>query len=33
MSWFESSAVARRGFCRDCGTPMSSTIPTTPASA
>ncbi len=22
MSWFESSAVARRGFCRDCGTPM-----------
>lgn len=22
MGWFESSAVARRGFCRDCGTPM-----------
>lgn len=22
MAWFESSAVARRGFCRDCGTPM-----------
>lgn len=22
ISWFESSAVARRGFCRDCGTPL-----------
>jgi hypothetical protein len=22
MAWFASSAVARRGFCRDCGTPM-----------
>jgi hypothetical protein len=22
FSWFHSSDVARRGFCRDCGTPM-----------
>ena len=22
FAWFHSSAVARRGFCRDCGTPM-----------
>lgn len=22
MAWFASSALARRGFCRDCGTPM-----------
>ena len=22
IAWFESSAVARRGFCRDCGTPL-----------
>ncbi|MDL2402367.1 GFA family protein [Rhizobium mayense] len=22
FSWFQSSALARRGFCRDCGTPM-----------
>lgn len=22
MAWFHSSDVARRGFCRDCGTPM-----------
>jgi hypothetical protein len=22
ISWFHSSAVARRGFCRDCGTPL-----------
>jgi hypothetical protein len=22
IAWFTSSAVARRGFCRDCGTPL-----------
>jgi hypothetical protein len=22
IAWFESSALARRGFCRDCGTPL-----------
>lgn len=22
ISWFHSSDLARRGFCRDCGTPM-----------
>ncbi len=22
FSWFHSSALARRGFCKDCGTPM-----------
>lgn len=22
ISWFHSSGVARRGFCRDCGTPL-----------
>jgi hypothetical protein len=22
LSWFHSSALARRGFCKDCGTPM-----------
>lgn len=22
ISWFQSSDLARRGFCRDCGTPM-----------
>ena len=22
MSWFQSSALARRGFCKECGTPM-----------
>jgi hypothetical protein len=22
ISWFQSSALARRGFCRECGTPM-----------
>jgi hypothetical protein len=22
ISWFHSSALARRGFCRDCGTPL-----------
>ncbi|WP_342748559.1 GFA family protein [Devosia submarina] len=22
IGWFHSSAVARRGFCRDCGTPL-----------
>lgn len=22
IAWFHSSAVARRGFCRECGTPM-----------
>lgn len=23
MSWFASSALTRRGFCRDCGTPLA----------
>jgi hypothetical protein len=27
MSWFQSSDVARRGFCRDCGTPMAFDYP------
>ena len=22
-AWFQSSSVAKRGFCRDCGTPLS----------
>lgn len=22
IAWFQSSAIARRGFCRDCGTPL-----------
>ena len=22
VSWFESSAIGRRGFCKDCGTPL-----------
>ena len=22
IAWFQSSALARRGFCRDCGTPL-----------
>ena len=22
ISWFQSSALARRGFCKDCGTPL-----------
>jgi len=25
MAYFHSSDVARRGYCRDCGTPMNST--------
>jgi len=27
MSYFHSSAVAQRGFCRDCGTPMTFEYP------
>ena len=27
MSYFHSSAVARRGFCRDCGTPLTFEYP------
>ncbi len=27
MAWFQSSEVARRGFCRDCGTPMAFDYP------
>ncbi|QRM54847.1 GFA family protein [Sinorhizobium sp. BG8] len=26
-AWFSSSAVARRGFCRDCGTPLFYDMP------
>ena len=27
FSWFHSSDVARRGFCRDCGTPLAFEYP------
>lgn len=27
LSWFQSSEVARRGFCGDCGTPMAFDYP------
>jgi hypothetical protein len=30
VAWFESSAVARRGFCRDCGTPLIFDYPHAP---
>jgi hypothetical protein len=30
MAWFESSALAQRGFCRDCGTPMIFDYPHAP---
>ena len=30
IAWFESSAVARRGFCRDCGTPLIFDYPHAP---
>src|SRR5690606_8560991 len=32
ISWFHSSAVARRGFCRDCGTPLIFDYPDYPGS-
>jgi len=30
FAWFESSALARRGYCRDCGTPMIFDYPEAP---
>ena len=30
FAWFQSSAVARRGFCRDCGTPLAFDYPHDP---
>ncbi|WP_108461202.1 GFA family protein [Devosia naphthalenivorans] len=30
ISWFHSSAVARRGFCKDCGTPLIFDYPAYP---
>jgi hypothetical protein len=30
FAWFKSSALARRGFCKDCGTPMIFEYPEAP---
>ena len=30
ISWFKSSALARRGFCKECGTPMIFEYPEAP---